>query len=78
MLPMNNASAPPQDAPQQPQAQPVDKSMVEAQLLKLLAKAKQIAEQNGVNFSELVSKVQGMGSPTRPPMPPSSPAPPFP
>lgn len=51
-----------------------DQQQIERQLIQLLRRAKQMAEANGVNFSAIVSQVEGSMegvTPTTPPMPPS-------
>lgn len=52
-----------------PQAKPEPKQ-IEAQLIQALQQIAKLAEQNGIDFQQLIMKVVGGGSPTPPSAPP--------
>lgn len=73
MLPPVPQVAPPQQsAPRNPQAQ--DPEKVRAMLVDVLSKAKQMAEENGIPFEDVVQEVMGggAGKPNLPAPPPIS------
>jgi hypothetical protein len=59
---------PMQGQQQAPQGQP-DPKQVEAKLVQVLQQAAKLAQENGLNFEDIVAKVLGGGKPSAPPMP---------
>jgi hypothetical protein len=89
MMPMNQPMPDPRQGPNPgvpvgpgPAAQGPDSGnpdQIKAQLKMLLTKAKEVAEKNGVNFSEIVSEVEGNNVKSDVPLPrPPSAGPPKP
>jgi hypothetical protein len=71
MNPSDMSSAPQPSSPQGQAPAQGDKSAVEGQLLQLLIQAKQVAEQNGIDFQAVLAKAMGGGEAGSPPIPAS-------